>query len=70
MQTGGLLVVAPEHRLSLRLKGQELWLRSQDSGRPAAQRQLDAAVWGALQGLAGLPYLDVLDESDELLHHR
>jgi hypothetical protein len=70
MQAGGLVVVAPEHRLSLRLKGQELWLRSRNSAGPAAQQQQDAAVWKELQRLAGLPCLDLLDESDELLHHR
>ena len=58
---GGLLLVAPEHRLSLQLKAQELWLR--DAGH-------DRAVWAELQRLAGLPYQDLLDESDELLHHR
>jgi hypothetical protein len=70
LQVGGLLLVAPEHWLSLRLKGQELWLRSQDSNRTADMRKQDAAVWAKLQHLAALPCLDLLDESDELLHPR
>jgi hypothetical protein len=61
LQVGGLLLMAPEHRLSLQLKGQELWLRDGEQ---------DRAVWAELQGLASLPFLDLLDESDELLHHR
>ncbi len=58
---GGLLLVAPEHRLSLQLKQQELLLQ----GTPAA-----TVVGRQLQQLASLPYVDILDESDELLHHR
>jgi hypothetical protein len=53
--------VAPEHRLSLQLKQQELMLQGSEGS---------AAVGGLLQQLAGLPYVDILDESDELLHHR
>ena len=55
---GGLLLVAPEHRLSLLLKRQELW----QAGEDGLCASLDAA--------AALPYLDLLDESDEVLHHR
>ena len=72
---GGLLLVAPEHRLSLQLKGQELWIAGSQQSRGAAaaggqQQSNDLAVWAELQSLASLPYLDLLDESDELLHHR
>eukprot|EP00775_Hariotina_reticulata_P004976 gene4976-5218_t len=59
-QVGGLLLVAPEHRLSLQHKWRELW-----------EDQANAALCGELQVLLkGLPYLDLLDESDELLNHR
>ncbi len=58
VQVGGLLLVAPEHRLSLQLKWHELRTKGDD------------ATCRALDGLAALPYVDVLDESDELLHHR
>lgn len=57
-QVGGLLLVAPEHRLSLLLKSYELW----GAG--------DNTVFGQLQQIMALPYQDILDESDELLHHR
>ncbi|PNH12760.1 hypothetical protein TSOC_000242, partial [Tetrabaena socialis] len=59
-QEGGLLLVAPEHRLSLQLKWHEL----RAEGRATAQ------VCAVLQAVARLPYCDLLDESDELLHHR
>ncbi|KXZ49831.1 hypothetical protein GPECTOR_19g282 [Gonium pectorale] len=59
-QEGGMLLVAPEHRLSLQLKCHEL--------RAAGEER--AADFRALEELAALPYLDLLDESDELLHHR
>eukprot|EP00775_Hariotina_reticulata_P001980 gene1980-2302_t len=59
-QVGGLLLVAPEHRLSLQHKWRELW-----------EDQANAALCDELQVLLkGLPYLDLLDESDELLNHR
>jgi hypothetical protein len=61
LQVGGLLLVAPEQRLSLQLKCQELALQGSTAG---------AAVVEQLTALARLPYLDVMDESDELLHHR
>jgi hypothetical protein len=47
--------------MSLELKWYELCMK----GDPQA---LD--VCQELQALAAVPYLDVLDESDELLHHR
>jgi hypothetical protein len=52
------LLVAPEHRLSLMLKRQELWEQN--------RRDLCAL----LDSVAGMQYIDLLDESDELLHHR
>lgn len=59
-QEGGLLLVTPEHRLSLELKCQELWEQGPES-------TVETAV---LDRLKALPYLDILDESDELLHPR
>ncbi|KAG2496538.1 hypothetical protein HYH03_005361 [Edaphochlamys debaryana] len=67
-QDGGLLLVAPEHRLSLLLKRTELALRAERCEAGAQQALLTCC--SALDELAGLPYMDVLDESDELLHHR
>lgn len=61
MQVGGLLLVVPEHRMSLELKWHELRLKGDTDS---------LGVCGALDFLACLPYLDLLDESDELLHHR
>jgi hypothetical protein len=58
MQEGGLVLVAPQHRLSLSLKWHELWSMG------AMQ------VCNVLDKIANLPYMDILDESDELLHHR
>lgn len=57
-QSGGVLLVAPEHRLSLQLKAIELWGRGEHS------------LFCKVQELLTLPYQDILDESDELLHHR
>lgn len=53
-----MLLVAPEQRMSLQLKWHEFW-SSHDSG-----------VCGALHELADMQYIDLLDESDELLNHR
>jgi len=58
-QVGGVVLVAPEHRNSLLLKWHEMRLR--DGGEE---------VCSALEEVAGLRYQDLLDESDELLHHR
>eukprot|EP00798_Chlamydomonas_sp_ICE-L_P025429 gene25429-11089_t len=57
-RTGGILIVAREHRLSLQLKAIELRAKG------------DTQVCSSLNDLANLPYIDILDESDELLHHR
>lgn len=53
-----MLLASPEQRLSLELKWHELW----------EQQKVD--VCSSLQRMAGNAYLDILDESDELLHHR
>lgn len=52
------MLVAPEHRLSLMLKRHELW----EQGKPDLCSLLDI--------IDSLPFIDILDESDELLHHR
>ncbi|KAG2492053.1 hypothetical protein HYH03_009551 [Edaphochlamys debaryana] len=67
-QDGGLVLVAPEHRLSLLLKRTEVGLKAETGGE--ADRQAADRCCSALDELAALPYMDVLDESDELLHHR
>eukprot|EP00899_Mesostigma_viride_P005241 jgi/Mesvir1/14718/Mv05368-RA.1 len=54
--SGGILIAAPEHRLSLKLKGHEL------ASQPGTFQ------W--LERLDGRDVIDILDESDELLHHR
>jgi len=56
-QVGGVLVMAPEHRNSLWLKYLELAL----AGKLEVAQQL-------LELIEGLPYYDILDESDEVLH--
>ena len=58
-QVGGVILVAPEHRNSLLLKWHEMRLRAGNED-----------VCSALEAVAGLRYQDLLDESDELLHHR
>lgn len=64
MQEGGALAVAPEWRNSLHLKWHELWAKAQagDEARGHTIKTMD--------GLLKMPFLDILDESDELLHHR
>ena len=63
----GVLVVAPEHRLSLQLKFLELRLAALHPESPSsAATQLVAT----LPKLDELPYSDWLDESDEILRHK
>lgn len=62
--------MAPEWRLSLQLKWQELWQCGQQPYEEEGARQEAKAACQALDKLFELPYLDLLDESDELLHHR
>jgi hypothetical protein len=59
LQAGGALLVAPEQRLSLQHKWHELRAESDQE-----------ATCAELAALFKLPYLDLMDESDELLHHR
>lgn len=54
----GAVLVTPEHRLSLQLKWHEVRL----SG--------NTALTESLPSLDELPYCDLLDESDEILHHK
>ena len=68
-QEYGVLLVAPEHRLSLLLKRQELWQVWRSSG-DAKEREVAQATMVAVDRLAALPFVDILDESDELLHHK
>ncbi len=56
-QVGGLLLVAPEHRLSLQLKRDELW-----DADPDACAELDE--------LESMAYIDIMDENDVLLSHK
>ena len=58
MSACGAVCVAPEHRLSLQLKWHELWL--------AGKTKLTQS----LATLDALPFCDIFDESDEILHHK
>ena len=57
-RSGGVLLVAPEHRLSLQLKWHELRLQGQKT------------LCDLLQQFFALPSRDCLDESDEVLRHK
>lgn len=71
LQVGGVLLMAPEHRNSLYLKHLELALAgaadTTNNGRNASQQACASQVLGLLQGF---PYFDIVDESDEVLHHQ
>ncbi|KAG2455049.1 hypothetical protein HYH02_000874 [Chlamydomonas schloesseri] len=68
-QERGLLLVSPEQRLSLELKWKEYLLRQrQAAGAGDAQQAKEVAA--LLTALFKVPLLNILDESDELLHHR
>ncbi|CAN0109575.1 unnamed protein product, partial [Ascophyllum nodosum] len=54
---GGAVLVVPEDLHSLYLKGLELRLSA-----PQVSREI--------QEIQGMPFRDILDECDELLHHR
>lgn len=62
-QVGGVLLVAPEHRNSLYLKYLELALAGGSGGDTSVAPMLHSM-------LEHLPYYDILDESDEVLHHQ
>jgi hypothetical protein len=55
----GFVIVAPEHRLSLELKIKELELGQRNNLAKEVRTFLEESRW-----------VDILDESDELLHHR
>jgi hypothetical protein len=55
----GFVIVAPEHRLSLELKVKELELGQMNNIAKEVRTFLTESRW-----------MDILDESDELLHHR
>jgi hypothetical protein len=62
-QVGGVLLMAPEHRNSLYLKYLELAV--------AGGSDADAGLASQLRSLLNCyPYHDILDESDEALHHQ
>eukprot|EP00899_Mesostigma_viride_P028443 jgi/Mesvir1/8784/Mv02694-RA.1 len=58
-RSGGILLAAPEHRLSLKLKWHELAARPGNEAKCRLLAQLD-----------NRDVIEILDESDELLHHR
>lgn len=66
-RAGGAVILAREHRLSMYLKWQEQQLSNDDGPARAA---LKAVVKKGIEALDALPYVDVFDESDEMLHHR
>lgn len=57
-QERGLLLVTPEHRLSLELKWHE------------CNAQQHTEICKQLDTLSAYPYLDLIDESDEALSNR
>ena len=60
VQVGGLLLVEPASRLSMLLKRTEM---QNDEKSKSLEYDLDAIIHK-------MPYLDILEESDQLLHHR
>ena len=63
-QEGGLLLVAPEHRKSLVLKRLEL-AKAADGGDSEAR-----SACAELDGVFATPFLDLVDECDEVLNHK
>ncbi|KAL1498573.1 hypothetical protein AB1Y20_013890 [Prymnesium parvum] len=59
MRACGAVCVAPEHRLSLQLKWHEIRLAGEQEELVESLPKLDE-----------IPYLDLIDESDEVLHHK
>jgi hypothetical protein len=75
LQAGGVLVVAPEHRNSMYLKHLELALTPAEEALQATagpdSNSSPQALAMKLDGLLNeFAYWDVLDESDEVLHHQ
>lgn len=69
LQVGGVLLMAPEHKNSLHLKQLELALAADSSSNSHSAGQ-QACAAQVLELLEGFPYFDILDESDEVLHHQ
>eukprot|EP00854_Cymbomonas_tetramitiformis_P000643 gene643-1076_t len=77
-EIGGVLVMAPEHRLSLQLKRLELTVQqhaapSHDEGTAGDAKEGLAersAVRNQLAAMEALPVIDLFDESDELMRHK
>jgi hypothetical protein len=71
-RVGGAIVVAPEHRLSLQLRISELQLRMSAAplDQPKPPEHSPELLMRGLLGLELLPFTDILDECDEILHHR
>ena len=61
MSALGGLCIAPEHRLSLKLKSQELWEAHQEAYQPI---QTELAL------IEALPWYDIIDECDEMLRQK
>eukprot|EP00198_Chlamydomonas_reinhardtii_P007687 XP_001697024.1 predicted protein [Chlamydomonas reinhardtii] len=72
MRERGVLLLAPEHRLSLELKWKEYLLQLRQASVPAAAGtgSNGGDVEALLAAVLKTPVLSILDESDELLHHR
>lgn len=73
LQVGGVLLMAPEHKNSLYLKYLELANAAGKRGDSCSDAQQSLAAQTAstvLDLLNDFPYFDILDESDEVLHHQ
>lgn len=64
---GGLLLLAPEHRLSLELRQDDLRLVLGSSSTLEPQRQEATDALALLSRVAAMPYKDIVDECDEVL---
>ena len=69
MESGSAVLVAPEHRLSLQLKWQEVLLAEQSSSSEDVKK-LNREIRSVLAKIDDLSFYDVLDESDEVLIHK
>jgi hypothetical protein len=66
---GGVVLMAPEHKNSLYLKHLELALAADITGNSSSATHRSCAAQ-VLDLLHSFPYFDILDESDEVLHHQ